>query len=77
MAILMDPKKDIPPSERDIRLEDWLNDKIQSSADFSKLGSLMEKVDIQKKQLEQQVLLHSCQNLSMFTSTASRFSGKA
>lgn len=59
VAILKDPEKDIPLYERDIRLEDWLNDKIQTTADLSDLAKLIETVEIQKKQLDQQASLHS------------------
>ena len=55
LAVLVDPKTDIPIGERDIRLEDYLNDKIQTTADFSSLSSLLANVDLQKKQLEAQV----------------------
>ena len=55
VAVLMDPKNDVPASERDIRLEDYLNDRIQTTVDLSNLASLIETVDIQKKQLDQQV----------------------
>jgi hypothetical protein len=59
LAILLDPKKDIAVSERDIRLEDYLNDKIQTAADFDSLASLIANVEIQKKQLEEQVSDHT------------------
>lgn len=41
--------------ERDIRFEDYLNDKIQATADFGSLASLIANVETQKKQLEEQV----------------------
>jgi hypothetical protein len=55
VAVLVDPKSDVPTSERDMRLEDYLNDKIQTMTDLSNLASLIETVEIQKKQLDQQV----------------------
>ncbi|KAH8819510.1 TIP-1 family-domain-containing protein [Xylogone sp. PMI_703] len=41
--------------ERDIRLEDYINDKIQTAADLGNLASLIYNVEIQKKQLEDQL----------------------
>jgi hypothetical protein len=55
MAVLVDPKNDIPVGERDIRLEDYLNDKIQTKVDLGNLASLIATVDLQKKLLDQQV----------------------
>ena len=55
MAVLVDPKNDIPVGERDIRLEDYLNDKIQTKVDLGNLAGLIATVDLQKKQLDQQV----------------------
>jgi len=55
LAILLDPKTDIPLGERDIRLEDYLNDKIQTATDFESLESLLANVEAQKQQLEEQV----------------------
>ena len=57
LAILVDPENDIPAGERDIRLEDWLNDKIQTAVDLADLANLMATVDQRKKQLEEQVNL--------------------
>lgn len=57
MAILQDPKTEIPLGERDIRLEDYLNDKIQTRSDFASVANLLENVEIQKKQLDDQVSL--------------------
>lgn len=50
-----DPKSDAQLGEVDTRLEDYLNDKIQTPADLASLASLMENVELQKKQLEEQV----------------------
>ena len=55
LAVLVDPKSDVPVGERAIRLEDYLNDKIQTKVDLGNLASLIETVDLQKKQLDQQV----------------------
>jgi len=55
LAILLDPKTDIPLGERDIRVEDYLNDKIQTATDFESLNSLVASVEAQKQQLEDQV----------------------
>ncbi|RFU28387.1 hypothetical protein B7463_g7940, partial [Scytalidium lignicola] len=41
--------------ERDIRLEDYINDKIQTAADLGNLASLINNVEIQQKQLENQL----------------------
>jgi hypothetical protein len=54
IAILLDPKRDIPMGEGDIRLEDYLNDKVQTSADFGSLPNLIANVETQKRQLEEQ-----------------------
>jgi hypothetical protein len=54
MAVLS-PNVDISLSERDIRLEDYLDDKIQVASDFDSLASLIANVELQKEQLEQQV----------------------
>lgn len=55
VAILHDPQNDTPLGEADIRLEDYLNDKIQTRADLASLASLMQNIELQKKQLEDQV----------------------
>jgi hypothetical protein len=55
VAVLLDPRTDIPIGERDIRLEDYLNDKVQSRPDLSNLTTLLENVEVQKQQLEEQV----------------------
>lgn len=62
VAVLTDPKNDVPASERDMRLEDWLNDKIQASADLQSIASLIEAVEVQKTQLDQQVNHWLCVN---------------
>lgn len=55
LAVLIDPQRMNPELEKDVRLEDYLNDKIQTSTDFGNLKSLIANVDLQKKQLEKQV----------------------
>ena len=55
IAILVDPERDIPIGERDIRFDDYLNDKVQSAADFASLPTLILNVEAQKTQLEEQV----------------------
>ncbi|KAE8445591.1 hypothetical protein EG329_013224 [Mollisiaceae sp. DMI_Dod_QoI] len=55
VAILLDPARDIPLGERDIRVEDFLNDKIQTIFDLDDLESLVASVETQKQQLEEQL----------------------
>lgn len=55
MAYLLDPNTDIPVGERSIRVEDYLNDKIQIAADLSNLTSLLDNIELKKKQLDEQV----------------------
>jgi hypothetical protein len=55
LAILTDPKRDIPIGEIDIRVDDYLNDKIQTTADLKDLESLIAKVEEQKEILQTQV----------------------
>jgi hypothetical protein len=55
LAVLLDPKTDIPLGERDIRVEDYLNDKIQTTTDLDSLKNLIANVEAQKQQLEDQV----------------------
>jgi RAD50-interacting protein 1 len=55
IAVLLDPKKDIPLGERDIRLDDYLNDKLQTVSDFGSLATLIASVEDQKRLLEEQV----------------------
>ena len=60
VAFHHDPIPDVSLGEGDTRLEDYLNDKIQTRADLASLASLMENVEFQKKQLEGQVSFHCC-----------------
>jgi hypothetical protein len=55
LSTLTDPKPDIAPGERDIRMNDYVNDKIQTAADLEDLESLIASVEIQHKLLEEQV----------------------
>lgn len=55
LSVLRDPKNEIPRGEQDIRLDDYLNDKIQTTSDFKNLASLIASVEDQKKLLEEQV----------------------
>lgn len=45
----------VDPEERDIRLGDYLNDKLQILADFASLDSLIANVEKQRSQLHEQV----------------------
>lgn len=54
-AYLCNPVDDIPVGERNIRVEDWLNDKVQTTADMTDLSSLLENVEAKQRQLEEQV----------------------
>lgn len=54
-AVTLDSQNPRPAVEKDIRLEDYINDKIQTTADLGNLASLISNVEIQKKQLEEQV----------------------
>jgi hypothetical protein len=55
LAVLLNPKDNIPRGEKDIRLEDYLNDKIQTGNDFTNLENLIANVDLQKEQLQKQL----------------------
>ncbi|ATZ47313.1 hypothetical protein BCIN_02g06050 [Botrytis cinerea B05.10] len=54
-AYLCNPVDDIPVGERNIRVEDWLNDKVQTTADMTDLSSLLENVEAKQRQLEEQL----------------------
>ena len=56
IAIVRD-RQDISSSEDDIRLDDYLNDKLQTAADFEDLDSLIASVEEQRSQLQSQVCL--------------------
>ncbi len=53
--MLLNPEKDIPLGERDIRVEDYLNDKIQTPGDLVDMPSLLASVEARQLQLEVQV----------------------
>jgi hypothetical protein len=44
--------------ERDIRVDDYINDKLQTTGDFDNLDSLIASVETQRAQLQDQVILH-------------------
>jgi hypothetical protein len=50
----MDPES-IPADERDIRLDDYLADKLQTNADFANLDTLLASVEAQHAQLQAQL----------------------
>jgi hypothetical protein len=54
IALLAD-RSSIEPDERDIRVDDYLNDKLQTIADFEDLDALLANVETQRIQLEDQV----------------------
>lgn len=54
VAVLLG-KDSILPSERDIRLEDYLNDKFQTPSDFAALDELISHVDQQASKLQSQL----------------------
>ena len=43
--------------DRDVRVEDYLNDKLQTTADLANIDSLLEGVKAQQVLLQQQVCL--------------------
>ena len=43
--------------ERDMRVEDYLNDKVQDSTDLANIDTLLEDVKTQQALLEQQVYI--------------------
>jgi hypothetical protein len=47
--------KDVEAGEVDIKVDDYLNDKFQTLADYASIGNLLEQVEIQRIQLDQQV----------------------
>jgi hypothetical protein len=54
VAVLQYPGDAIPREEKNIKLDDYLNDKIQAQADFASLPSLLLKVEGQRRDLEKQ-----------------------
>lgn len=55
VAVLLDPEDDIPNVEMSVRLDDYLNDKIQTRGDFENLPELLVKVEHSTKRLQEQV----------------------
>ena len=54
--ILHRPRADqIANEERDIRVEDFLNDKLQTSSDLANIDALLDEVKAQQVLLQQQV----------------------
>jgi hypothetical protein len=54
VAVLTD-RHSIDVEERDIRVDDYLNDKLQTAADFANLDFLIASVETQRIQLQDQV----------------------
>ena len=54
VAVLAD-RHSIDIGERDIRVDDYLNDKLQTASDFANLDSLIANVETQRIQLQDQV----------------------
>lgn len=54
VAVILDPD-DIPNVEISVRLDDYLNDKIQTRGDFENLPELLVKVEHSTKLLQEQV----------------------
>lgn len=54
IAVLAD-RNSIDIGERDIRVDDYLNDKLQTASDFANLDSLIASVETQRIQLQDQV----------------------
>lgn len=44
-------------NDQEMRLEDYLNDKIQTTSDFKGLAALIASVEDQRRDLEEQVIL--------------------
>lgn len=55
VAVLLAPEDDIPNVEMSVRLDDYLNDKIQTRGDFDNLPELLVKVEHSTKLLQEQV----------------------
>jgi hypothetical protein len=54
IAVLAD-RRSIDIGERDIRVDDYLNDKLQTASDFANVDSLLASVENQRIQLQDQV----------------------
>lgn len=49
----------VADEERDIRVEDYLNDKLQNSTDMANIDTLLEDVKAQQVLLQKQVFHHT------------------
>ena len=49
----------VADEERDIRVEDYLNDKLQNSTDLANIDTLLEDVKAQQVLLQKQVFYHT------------------
>ncbi len=56
VAIISDISQ-VEAGEVDIKVDDYLNDKLQTLADYASVDTLLEQVEIQRVQLDQQVSL--------------------
>jgi hypothetical protein len=65
----------VDPEERDIRLGDYLNDKLQIVADFASLDSLIANVEKQRSQLNEQVGTSIGQNFNLMANVLWKTSG--
>jgi len=54
VAVLAD-RRSIDVGERDIRVDDYIDDKLQTASDFASLDSLIASVETQRIQLQDQV----------------------
>ena len=65
IAVLLNPENDCTIGERDIRVEDYLNDKLQTASDLIDIPGLLASVEAQRLQVEAQVRTHH-NNLPIF-----------
>ena len=49
----------VADEERDIRVEDYLNDKLQNNTDLANIDTLLEDVKAQQVLLQKQVSIHT------------------
>jgi RAD50-interacting protein 1 len=54
-VVVLTDRSSIDIGERDIRVDDYLNDKLQTASDFANLDSLIASVETQRIQLQGQV----------------------
>ena len=57
---LLASRKSIDKGERDIRVDDYLNDKLQTITDFEDLDALIASIESQRVQLQDQVIPSFC-----------------